>query len=242
MTCHDAEPFLLNPQLDAGTQAHVETCADCQSVRAELMASQGILRAHVETPAPPALRTAFYTMLGDLQRSQTQSASRWTWLQIGRPRLLRLGMAFMTVFALGALSMYLAQSESRSIQPEVEALVAQLEAPSPTLRLTGIYTVSDGSMTEARVRDALITVIQTDPSVNVRVAALEALAPSTDDPDVRTAIVHVLGSDSEPLVQLAALRVLEAHQSTEVRQALDELLEQPDLEPLVRDHVRAILL
>lgn len=242
MTCHDAEPFLLDPQLDAGTRAHLETCADCQSVRAELVESQGLLRAHMETPAPPALRTAFYTMLGDLQRAEAQPASRWAWLQIGRPRLLRLGVAFLAVFALGALSMYLAQSESGGAQPEVEALVAQLEAPSPTLRLTGIYTVPDRLVTESRIREALIAVIHTDPSVNVRVAALEALASSTDAPDVRTAIVHVLGSDPEPLVQLAALRVLEAHQSTEVRQALDELLEQPDLEPLVRDHVRSILL
>ena len=63
MTCHDAEPFLLDPQLDAEAQAHLDTCSDCQSIRTDLMEPQALLRAHMEVPAPPALRTAFYTML-----------------------------------------------------------------------------------------------------------------------------------------------------------------------------------
>jgi len=151
-----------------------------------------------------------------------------------------LAVAFAAVFALGALSMYVLQGES-GVDAEVNAVLAQLVDSSPTTRLTGVYTVPEGAVTEQQVRDALILLIQTDPSVNVRVAALEALSASVNDAEVRTAVVQVLGSDTEPLVQLAALRVLEAHPSPEVRQALDELLETPNLEPLVRDQVRSIL-
>ena len=241
MTCPDAEPFLLDPQLDAETQAHIDTCAECRAIRSELADSRMLLRAHMDVPAPPAMRTAFYTMLGDLQQPQTEPVRRWSWLAAKRVHLSRLAIAFATVFALGALSMYVVQ-ERGATNAEAHPVLAQLVDASPTMRLTGVYTISEGPVTEERVRDALIILIQTDPSVNVRVAALEALASSADHADVRTAVVQVLGSDTEPLVQLAALRVLEASQSAEVRQALDELLETPDLEPLVRDHVRSILL
>jgi hypothetical protein len=240
MTCPDAEPFLLDRQLDATTQAHLDTCAECQAIRTDLMESQARLRAHMDGPTPPALRTTFYTMLGDLQASQPTTRSRWAWLWARRPRGVGLATAFAAVFALGALSTYLVQGRVGA-DIEVNAVLAQLVDASPTTRLTGIYTVSEDAVTGEQVRDALISLIQTDPSVNVRVAALEALVPSVGDADVRTAIVHVLGSDPEPLVQLAALRVLEAHPSAELRQALDELLTKPDLEPIVRAQVRSIL-
>ncbi|GAB5534868.1 MAG: hypothetical protein Rubg2KO_11170 [Rubricoccaceae bacterium] len=241
MTCPDAEPFLLDPQLDAETQAHLDTCDECQAIRAELADSQSLLRAHMEAPAPPALRTAFYSMLSDLQTAPPKPTGWRSWVSLRGARPIRWAVAFAAVFALGALSMSLLQSQSGT-GADVTAVLSQLEDASPTTRLTGVYTISEEAVTEEQVREALITLIQSDPSVNVRVAAIEALAPSIDHADVRTAVVQVLGADSEPLVQLAALRVLEAAPSNEIRQALDELLEQPNLEPLVRDHVRSVLL
>ena len=248
MTCPDVESFLLDPQLDAEIQAHLDTCVECQAVRTELLGSQTLLRAHMDTPAPPAMRTAFYSMLGDLQNAQRTPTNRrsaptsWrSWVSLRGVRPLRWAVAFVAVFALGAVSMSLLQDRSGT-GAEVDGVLSQLEDASPTMRLTGVYTISDEEATQEHVRKALVALIQADPSVNVRVAALEALAPSIPHADVRTAVVQVLGSDPEPLVQLAALRALEAHTSPEVRQALDELLETPDLEPLVRDHVRSILL
>ncbi|MEO0556744.1 MAG: HEAT repeat domain-containing protein [Bacteroidota bacterium] len=241
MTCPDVEPFLLDPQLDAETQAHLDSCAECRAIRAELMDSQTLLRAHMDTPAPPAMRTAFYSMLGDLQNAQRTPTGWRSWVSPRVARPLRWAVAFVAVFALGAVSMSLLQGRSGP-GAEVNGVLSQLEDASPTMRLTGVYTISDEAATQEQVREALVALIQTDPSVNVRVAALEALAPSLPHADVRTAVVQVLGSDPEPLVQLAALRALESHTSPEVRQALDELLETPDLEPLIREHVRSILL
>ena len=242
MNCQDAEPFLLDASdsLDAEVRAHFAVCAQCQATQAALAESEALLRAHLVGTPPPALRTEFYATLSDLQRQQRKSASVGERFPAWRPRLLRLAVAFLVVFALGALSMRLVQGRGDS-GADINAVLAQLENPSPATRLTGVYTVAETAMAEARVQEALVAVIRNDPSVNVRVAALETLTLYAEEAPVRAAVVQVLGSDPAPLVQLAALRFIERHQSAEVRQALDALLEQPDLEPLVRAQVRTLL-
>ncbi|NNF57836.1 MAG: hypothetical protein HKN04_06300 [Rhodothermaceae bacterium] len=242
MNCRDAEPYLLDPpaHLDAAVRAHLTTCAACRTAQATLIESQVLLRTHLPVPPPSVMRTAFYTTLVELQRTRKAVVGPGRWIVLWRSHSLRLAFAFLVVFALGAVSMQILQADQAS-GSEVQAVLSQLGAPSPATRLTGVYTVSEGEMTEAQVHEALLTVIRTDPSVNVRVAALEVLTAHAQDAAVRAAVVHVLGSDPAPLVQLAALRFIEAHPSAEVHRALDTLLQQPDLEPFVRAQVRTFL-
>lgn len=242
MNCPDVEPFLLDSpdSFDAEVRQHVATCAHCQAAQVALAESQTLLRGHLAVPPPPAVRTTFYTALGDMQRQQRSTTSAWRWLPIWRRSPFRLTAAFLLVFALGALSLFAVQRGEGSAA-EINTVLAQLSDPSSAMRLAGVYTFADEVLDEARVREALLTVIKIDPSVNVRVAALEVLALYSSEDLVRAAVVQVLGSDPAPLVQMAALRFLETHHAADVREALDALLEQPDLEPLVRAQIHTLL-
>ena len=63
-----------------------------------------------------------------------------------------------------------------------------------------------------RVTQSLLDALRSDPSVNVRLAALDALSGALDESDVSRTIVSTLQSQSSPLVQLAMIElVVESH-------------------------------
>lgn len=239
MTCHDAEPFLLDADPSPDVQVHLAGCAECSHLREDLLTTGAMLRDHLDAPVPVDVRTGFYTLLGEAKREQAvPRPSLWLRLGLGRPRL-RWALSLATVFVLGALSMLLLRPRTAPLD---DAVLAQFESPSSTERLAGVYAVSAGSgrVPHRAIVDALLVTLHTDPSVNVRVAALDALTPFGDRERVRIGVLRALADDPEPLVQMAALRFVEAHQSEDARRALEALLAQPDLEPLVRSEAQTL--
>ena len=243
MTCSAAEPFLLDDLADLApeVQSHVAGCTDCQRLRDDLRETQTVLRAHLTTPPPEALRSAFAAHLEEVKRSRWTESSLAPDRAPARPalRFVRRGAVLGAVFALGALSVVLTrpQGAARSY-----AVFEQLDSPSSAERLAGILTVRDEveEVPEQAIVDALLVTLHSDPSVNVRVAALDALTPYGGRERVRVGVLRALAADSEPLVQMAALRFVEAHQPSGAPRALDVLLAQPDLEPLVRSQAETL--
>ncbi|MEM6328262.1 MAG: HEAT repeat domain-containing protein [Bacteroidota bacterium] len=243
MTCSAAEPYLLDDEADLppDVRAHFDECADCRRLRQDLRETQAMLRDHLATPAPETLRPAFAAHLEeakrDLARDRPPASDRGAVRSIGRR--VRWAAAFAVVFILGAMSMVWLQPRDGAEEPTV---LAQLESDSPSERLAGVMAASmeTEEAPERSLVDALLITLLTDPSVNVRVAALDALSAYGDRERVRLGVLRALAADSEPLVQMAALRFVEAHQPPEASQALGALLSQPDLEPLVRSQAEIL--
>ena len=77
---------------------------------------------------------------------------------------------------------------------------------------------------------ALLSTLNNDPNVNVRLATLEALAPLADDPAVRLGLVHSLTRQDSPLVQSALADVMVQLQERRSVKPLRELLRQANLD------------
>jgi hypothetical protein len=83
--------------------------------------------------------------------------------------------------------------------------ISLLQQPSSTERLRG---VSFGSRLEQPDRETLSTLLNTlnsDPSVNVRLAVLDALAPFDEYQQVRQGLIESLQQQSSPLLQVALI-------------------------------------
>jgi len=119
--------------------------------------------------------------------------------------------------------------------------LALLAGRSPSERLRGVSYGRETSAVDERVAAALLEALLSDPNVNVRLAALEALRPLAGRPTERPRLVAALARQESPLVQLSLLEVLLSSGDDAARRDLDQLLSNPELDPAVRGYLRGRL-
>ena len=85
---------------------------------------------------------------------------------------------------------------------------------------------------------ALFTRLLEDPNVNVRLAALEALRPLAAHEDRRGDFVAAVARQKSPLVALSLIDLLLESDSPAARHDLEQLLANPQLDPVVRGYLR----
>ena len=73
--------------------------------------------------------------------------------------------------------------------------------------------------------------------MNVRLAALDALAREVGRPAVRSEIVHALPAQASPLMQIALVDLLVQINDGESRDVLKEMLRKPGLLPEVKKRI-----
>ena len=79
-------------------------------------------------------------------------------------------------------------------------MLSLLENPSATERLRAVGYTKNLNDANGRVIDALLTTLNNDPNVNVRLVTLEALAELAHDPRAREGLVQSLTKQESPLV------------------------------------------
>jgi hypothetical protein len=135
---------------------------------------------------------------------------------------------------LGAL-----RDEVRSLSQLVT--LSLLKEDSASERLRGVSFGRQAGTTDDRVLAALLDTLGRDPDVNVRLAAVDALAPAVGRPPVRDQLLSEVGRQRSPMVQIALIDVLLAHDRAGARPRLLELAEAPALDATVRDYLRSRL-
>ncbi|SFQ58634.1 HEAT repeat domain-containing protein [Hymenobacter arizonensis] len=249
----------LSSEEQAALQAHLAECADC---REELQAVQGVWQTlgKVRVPEPSEhIRTDFYAMLGTFRESAKPAPDYslkglWQWwleLQVPLP-LLRLVYSACLV-GVGLIGGYWLNGQRTSTQSadqqEVAALAAQvgqmrqvmmlalIENPSATKRLKAVNYTKELEAPTARVVEALLSTLNHDDNVNVRLATLEALTPLAQDPTVRLGLVRALKYQDSPLVQTALADAMVQLQDPRSVKPLRELLKQDNLEESVKSKI-----
>jgi HEAT repeat protein len=131
------------------------------------------------------------------------------------------------------------KKEIARLREEVETTrqmvaLSLLQQQSPSDRLRGVDYSERMSALEPEVVAALIQAVNRDPSVNVRLAAVDALTKVSAEPQVRRSLVDSLPGQESPIVQAALIDfAVDAHDRQAVP-ALRELADRPGLNPVVR--------
>jgi HEAT repeat protein len=121
------------------------------------------------------------------------------------------------------LTLSLLRQESASQRLRAMSWSRQLEAP------------------EDEVMSALLTAVETDPNVNVRLAALDAVRRFADQAKVKRRLVEMLGEPSSPLVRIGLIDVLADLRDEESTSAIRRLVEEDELDPAVRQKALLVL-
>ncbi len=249
-------------------RAHLASCPTCQR---EWSALQEITRELDRLPAPtpsPRLRENFYAMLETHQRdADAPSPFALARSRLDRffAHLLPAQPALQAAFALALLATglfagarYLAPTPTTpagddSTKRELAALRAQvadmgqlvtaslLQQKSTSDRLQSVLATMDLKSPDRQVLTDLVGALAFDPSINVRLSAVEALTPHARDQVVRTGVLAALPRESAPLVQLAMIELLAAAREREAAPLLERLSRDDAADKNVREAAKRAL-
>ena len=256
MNCDNVKeqlPEWLNEQLPESErnllENHLTQCPDC---RQELAAARQLWQrmASVRSPEPrPEMRARFYAML-DTYKKVEQVQHRPS-LRREPQQAMRLAYSVLLVgvgVAVGYWMQY-QRTPTLAYKQQIDTLSTQvaemrqmmmlslLENPSATERLRAVSFTKEITDVDARVIDALLTTLNNDPNVNVRLVTLEALAELADDARVREGLVHSLTKQESPLVQVALADVMVQLQEKKSIRPLRQLLRQEGTNDLVKSKI-----
>lgn len=230
-------------------QSHLVECPSCREEMENLSALWTKLGVLPEERPSKSLRQRFYGMLEEYKEEMgherpVQHLRRFfsslferSWVR--RPAL-QLGFSFLLLL-IGLAIGYLARTgnQNAELRHELQGMrqmlaVSLLEQRSSIQRLKGVSLSYDLKEPNPQTIDALLDTLDSDPSINVRLAAVDALYLFYDYPSVREGVVRSLSKQTSPLVQMALVDLLVTMQERQALESFKKLIQANELDPGVK--------
>ena len=229
----------LGPGDGVRLESHLAGCASCREERENLNRLWTRLAAIPSEEPSPALRPRFYAMLEGYRQGLDRAGvspprrARLSDLLAGlfaRPPAFQSALAALLLIA-GFAGGYAVKSsrngheELASLREEVHEMrqmvtISLLKQQSASERLKGVSWSSQVSRPDPEFLSTLLHTLNYDPSVDVRLAAVDALSRFSGNPEVRKELVESLPKQDSPLVQISLIDLLvQLHE----RQSIDVL-------------------
>lgn len=259
MTCEQARQHFadeltgnLEAQARSGYQEHLASCATCRQESAALQNVWNRLDLLPEPEPGPEVRSRFYGMLEAYQQGLSErerprpTPARWSWwpsapvLQFGlSAALVLIGFAAgRSLFAPADSGRELSQLRGEIGSMRQMVTLSLLQQQSASERLKGVSWSYQVPQSDTEVLAALLQTVNQDASVNVRLAAVDALRQFANSPITRKGLVNALAKQSSPLVQIGIIDLLVELNEKPAIPALNRLLESSNLDGNVRQRAQ----
>jgi HEAT repeat protein len=113
-----------------------------------------------------------------------------------------------------------------------------LQQQSASERLRGVSWAYQVESSDTEVLSALVSAVNQDPNVNVRLAAVDALHPFASSPTTRNAVMQALPKQSAPIVQVALIDLLVDLKEREALKELERMASDTSLDAGVRQRAQ----
>jgi anti-sigma-K factor RskA len=240
----------LKAEQDDLVEQHIEQCADC---REEVAIWKKLALLPVEQPSAGS-RERFEAMLDAYQTGRNDKASAgferekrgsvWNWLR--SPVGAVAWSAALLVMGIFAGNYWGNKTHSNTGQDEIAAIRTELTNMKQLVVLSMLQQQSAGERLQAvsysrredqldpQVMSALVHTLRYDGSVDVRLAALDALSRHGAQPQVHKGVVDALQEQQSPLVQVALIDLMVEWRDPDAAQRLRNFVQTPNLNPTVR--------
>lgn len=249
---------LLDEVRSREVSAHLAGCPECRAEGSRLKALWFRLGAIPEESPALEARDRFEAMLSRYEKQERDKrslsfSSFADFIETWWPRRTAAQMAISAgCLAIGILLGYAitvdvqGSREAARLRTEVSAtrqLVALslLRQQAATDRLKGIDWSSQIARPEPQVVRALVETVNYDDTVNVRLAAVDALRRLNKEPAIQSELAAALQRQDSPMVQIALIDALSEVRSPTVHSAIVRLQAGGSVNPVVRSHARAVL-
>lgn len=248
MTCEEAR-LLIADELGGTRPAsselneHLSVCALCQAEADAVRATWQRLGGMPEPHPSPWLATRFYAALDAYQQGQREKQSRSWRFWPSKPVwqiAISCGCLAAGLFTGAVLTRTPAPSDDvAALRQEMASMrqlvtLSLLQQNSATERLRGVNFSYRAEPNDVEVLSALLQTVNEDPSVNVRLAAVDALGNFRDSSVARRGLMNALPKQDSPMVQIAIIDALAAMRERGAAPTLRELLTGQGVDENVR--------
>ena len=233
-------------------EAHIADCEDC---RREVELWQKLSLLPVERPSQ-RVRANFERMMDDFQRQQSKqiaekqpSEAHGYWMPglTFRPNFAHAMLALVMLvsgfqmgrtfnFGSSGNNAQIADLQKQLSQTQQLVALSMMQQDSATERLEGVNYSQKVSTTDPQMIGALLHTLRFDESVDVRLAAIDALHRYHEQPTVRKGLMDALGKQKSPLVQIALIDAMVDLKERSAVKPLEDLQHTQNTNPLVRKH------
>jgi hypothetical protein len=236
---------------------HLETCAECS---VEMTALGGLWERLGDIPAPepgPALDARWQATYRSLSKPalfkpalfRQGLARTWSLANFWPRSPLWQGAVALACLLIGLVagtSLPRQNKEIAKLHEEIASTremvaLSLLQQQSATERLRGVSYTGRMQTMEPDVLAALTGAVQHDPSVNVRLAAIDALTKVSNRTGVLQSLADSLPRQDSPMVQAALIDYLVDARDRKALGTLRQLAAQPNLNPAVAERTHFAL-
>lgn len=173
-----------------------------------------------------SLRLNFLDELEKME--EAEKSAKVISISYGRVAQIAAAVAILVVGALGGFWLSNQNNKDEQMlaleremqQTKKMVMMALGDQNSASQRMMGVNASYELPKADDEITSALINTMNTDDNVNVRLAAINALAKFSDDPEVKNALIKALPRQTDPVVQIRLINLM-----VELREkaAMDEL-------------------
>jgi hypothetical protein len=139
---------------------------------------------------------------------------------------------------LARLEKQVVEQQSQMDEVNKLAMAALLQQKSTSERIQNVLATLDQDRPNEKVLTDLVAAMTIDPSVNVRLSAVEAVTPHVNDRIVRAGLIAALPRENAPLVQVAMIELLASIREVEAAPVFERLSRDESADQNVRDSAR----
>jgi putative zinc finger protein len=230
----------LNPAELQDFEEHLASCEQCRTEAEGLKHVWSTLGEMPEADPGIGMRTRFYASLRETERREMERHQRFWWMRHPAFQaafalaILVAGIFIGNVTARGAGQVAQLRNEVNSMKQLVTLSLLQQQNASDRLR--GVNWSYRVEQSDSEVLSALLTTVNHDPNVNVRLAAVDALRNFSDSPVGRRGLVQALNKQASPMVEIAILDQLVEMRERSAKPAINVLMTSGDVNPEVKQH------
>ena len=259
MECYEAELLLidyLDAQLHPGDKGplekHLLVCPQCRLALEEYKTLFAAIESDKAEKPGPALREKFEDMLQSelnidstarivhMEKEDTKTVS------IQKHSMLFRIAASIILIVSGVLIGSVISFNRTGNNNEVAVLKNEVQEMKETLtfsllteasaseRIKAVSYADEINDPDSEIVAALITTMNEDKNVNVRLAALYAVAKFSDNRKISDALIASLGKQTEPLMQIALINILTEKKEAKAKEPIREILQDEKTIPPVK--------
>jgi hypothetical protein len=260
---HDKEQYtrLLTEELSGERKVELENqlaqCAECRTAFRSMQKVWGLTEEVLQPEPPATLRTNFYSLLEEYKKEEATKFSlkekTKSFFELLWPSQPKFQFAFTVLFLALGISVGLLINRNSGGNEQVADLSGQvkemremlmlslLENPSASERMRAVSLVTETKSVNRKVAEALLTTLNNDENVNVRLSTLEVLSNLSNDPYVRKGLVESILHQESPLVQDALADVMVKLQDKRAVKPLQKILKDENTNEIIKTKIRESL-
>jgi len=235
---------LLDEPTSGVVRSHLENCSACREQHSELSSFLDFTTSLSGVNPPQGMKAEFMEMMeAEMTPRQGRIIAIPAWLKIAAV----LAVAMIT-FSGGY---YLGNEKERTQQQRLEValnqtkqqvLMAGLQELTGPQKIKAVYSISQSGQSGDDLIDALVTTMNSDKNINVRLAAINALTGMLEmNPRVKKELIRSLSLQENALLQISLIQVLTESGVKEAKTAIESIAGRKETDEKVKDFAKDMI-